>query len=111
MKHLQTFEQLNEGGIINTIKEMIFPSTYRINYKVEHPKSSKKGKEDREGKDGKYRPLSKTVDIKAKDADDAESKFQSMVDKELKNADPKPTVTINSVYKTKKVQYKNLRIF
>jgi hypothetical protein len=119
MKHIKTFDQVNEG-IIDSIKEFIFPSIYRISYEVTHTREAKKSEDgkqpskenpkDKEKKEN-FRSQHKFLDVKAKDDEVAEDKFQEMVSKELQGLDPKPKVEIISIHKVKKMEYKTLKLY
>lgn len=116
MKHIKTFDQVNEG-IIDTLKELIFPSVYRVSYRVTHKreKAQKSGDDVKKKNDATpreaFKPQHKLVDIKAKTEDLAEDKFQEMVSKELSGLEPKPDVEIISIHKVKKVEHKNVKLF
>ncbi len=107
MKHIKTYEEALNEGLLSAAKELLFPTVWRIAYSVTHQRE--KG-DDEKDSDKKYKTVDKKVDIKAKNEDAAEAKFWKDVEKEISGVKPKPKVEVISVYKTKKQEHKSLRI-
>lgn len=115
MKHIKTFDQVNEG-IIDSIKELIFPSIYRVSFKVTHKRegAQKSGGDTVKTKDKKetreaFKPQHKLIDIKAKSEEIAEDKFHEMLSKQLAGLEPKPEIEIISIHKVKKAEHKSIK--
>ncbi len=107
MKHIKTYEEALNEGILSAAKELLFPTVWRIAYSVTHLRE--KGNDEKET-DKKYNTVDKKVDIKAKNEDAAVDKFWKETEKEIAGIKPKPKVELISVYKTKKQEHKSLRI-
>lgn len=107
MNHIKSYEEALNEGILDKVKEWLFPKTFRINYSVQHARSTKDAakKEDK-----KYKIVSRIFDVKAKTETEAESKFWKLIERETKGLDPKPTVDIISIYETKKMERKNVKV-
>lgn len=104
MNHIKTFDEAVNEGLISKVKEWLFPKVYRINYKVTHYKNKKKEKDE------KYSTIDRLFDVKAKSEAEAEKKFWAEVNKQTKKLDPAPKVEIVSIYETKTVQHKHVKI-
>jgi len=123
MKHLRTFEQVNEG-VVDTIKEFLFPSIWRVSFTVTHKRQSKPAEKSSDGKDKTktipadkqakidyFKPQHKYWDVKAKTEEAAEEKFRAALSKELSGLEPQPQVEVTSIHKVKKMEYKNIKLY
>lgn len=121
MKHIQAYDDLNEG-IIQKIKDFIFQPVHRVSFKVTHKRGKGPKKEEDKKKFGKdkdsnklsadhFKPQHKYFDVKSKDEGEAEDKFYAAIEKELKGLEPKPEIEIISIHKVKKLEHKTIKLF
>ncbi len=120
MNHILTYDEAMNEGVIDKIKQWIWPDIFRVTYDVTYSRKEIEKKEEKEhikhkSRDrnkytGKYKSLIRHVDIKAKNEDDAEAKFDEMVDKEMHDKEYKPEVEIIDIKKTKKIEHKSVKI-
>lgn len=93
MKHIKTFEQLNEG-----LFDWLWKRTYRVNFTAEvEDKKTKKAFSWRSH-----------VVVKAKDEEEAEEKFNDKWEEAVKKMETKPTVIIGTIKKTSKTDKLNI---
>ena len=108
MQHIKTYDEaLNEGLLdnpfVNKIKEFFFPSVYRIRYSVKQNAPNEKEKM-------RFRAITRYFDIKAKSQTKAEEKFENMVSSMTAKMDNPPDVDIITIYKTKKLEHKKIKL-
>ncbi len=93
MKHIKTYEQLNEGWF-----NWLFKKLYRVNYTTEviDPKTKEANS---------YKSY---IVVKADDEDKAEEAFYEKWEKAVKRMDPEPKLILGNIKKTDRADKKNI---